>query len=580
VFLKSLKISKSGKTIRFIPFHEGINLIVDETLSSIDGGVKATGNNVGKTTILQLIDFCLGGDQKNIYRDQESKKNYTLVEEFLITNKILITLVLKKDLSIEASEEVIIERNFLNRKERVITINGIKVQSEDFEERLKSIFFPSYESSKPSFRQLISHNFRYSDEGLNNTLRTLSKFSNDVEYEILHLFLFGCKFYGGESKRELLEKLGRELSFKARLEKTNNLSGYEVALEIIDSEINDLNFQKSRLNINKDLEKDLNKLNEIRYQINKVSSEINNLTIKKDIIVEAEKEFLSRKSDIDLNELHLIYSQATATVGKLQKSFDDLVNYHNQMIDEKVRFTKKELPSLEGSLKEKNILLQDLLKKEVALSTAVTLGDSFEDLEAIILNLNEKSIKKGEYQTIIRQLKDIDETINKLEKELADIETELFSEEFHQKVKGQINKFNTYFSSVSSTLYGEKYAVKVDIVTNKKNNQKVYKFTTLLANLSSGKKQGEISCFDIAYTLFADDEKIPCLHFILNDKKELMHGNQLVNIADFLSDKKIQFIASILKDKLPPQLNKEEYFIVKLSQGDRLFRIEQNTTQA
>ena len=93
--------------------------------------------------------------------------------------------------------------------------------------------------------------------------------------------------------------------------------------------------------------------------------------------------------------------------------------------------------------------------------------------------------------------------------------------------------------------------------------------------MSSGKKQGEISCFDIAYTLFADEENIPCLHFLLNDKKELMHDNQLVKIADFVNRNNIQFVASILKDKLPDEINKEEYFVVKLSQNDKLFRIKE-----
>ena len=95
-----------------------------------------------------------------------------------------------------------------------------------------------------------------------------------------------------------------------------------------------------------------------------------------------------------------------------------------------------------------------------------------------------------------------------------------------------------------------------------------------ITNLSSGKKQGEISCFDIAYTLFADEENIPCLHFLLNDKKELMHDNQLVKIADFVNKNNIQFVASILKDKLPVELNDEKYFVVKLSQSDKLFRVE------
>jgi hypothetical protein len=93
--------------------------------------------------------------------------------------------------------------------------------------------------------------------------------------------------------------------------------------------------------------------------------------------------------------------------------------------------------------------------------------------------------------------------------------------------------------------------------------------------MGSGKKQGEISCFDIAYTLFADEENIPCLHFLLNDKKELMHDNQLVKIKEVVNRNNIQFVASILKDKLPNELNKEEYFVVKLSEKDKLFKIEQ-----
>ena len=47
-----------------------------------------------------------------------------------------------------------------------------------------------------------------------------------------------------------------------------------------------------------------------------------------------------------------------------------------------------------------------------------------------------------------------------------------------------------------------------------------------------------------------------------------MHDNQLLKIAQLVNSKGIQFVASILKDKLPEKLNREEFFVVKLSQGD------------
>jgi len=66
---------------------------------------------------------------------------------------------------------------------------------------------------------------------------------------------------------------------------------------------------------------------------------------------------------------------------------------------------------------------------------------------------------------------------------------------------------------------------------------------------------------------------MPCIHFLLNDKKELMHVNQLVNVDKFIAGKNMQLVVSILKDKLPPNMADDERVILKLSQDDKLFRI-------
>ena len=72
MFLKSLTISSGLDIIREINFRLGINLIVDETPNTQG---KETGNNVGKTTVLMLIDFCLGANINHIYTDPENKKD-------------------------------------------------------------------------------------------------------------------------------------------------------------------------------------------------------------------------------------------------------------------------------------------------------------------------------------------------------------------------------------------------------------------------------------------------------------------------------------------------------------------------
>lgn len=573
MFLKSLTISSPAEVIREINFHNGINLIVDETPSA--KGTE-TGNNVGKTTVLMLIDFCLGGSAKQIFTDPENKKQeYKLVKDFLIDNKVSITLVLKEDLAVESSPEFRIERNFLPRTKKIQKINDIAKSDEDFDEALTSILFPGHYGSKPTFRQIISHNIRYKELSVNNTLRILDHYTSDAEYETLYLFLLGCDFDQGDIKQELLTKINLEQTFKNRLEKNQTRSAYETALAILDGEIELLNRRKANFNLNENFESDLDKLNQVRYQLNMISAEIGRLNIRRDLITEAKQDLEKSVSHIDLRQLEDIYRQATDRVTGIQKTFEELCNFHNRMIAEKVSYIAKDLPRLESDIKAKSAHLSRLLQEEAELSAAISRSESFEELEKLIVELNEKYRKKGEYENTIQQLTDVDSNLKSLNHRLDAIDNALFSEEFEQKIKEQKDKFNRHFASISRTLYGEQYALKVDPITNRKG-QRLYKFSvfdTDIANLSSGKKQGEISCFDIAYTLFADEENIPCLHFLLNDKKELMHDNQLLKIAHLVNSKGIQFVASILKDKLPDELNREDYFVVKLSQADKLFRI-------
>jgi len=574
MFLKSLIITRGdGTVIRNIKFRNGLNLIIDETPSI---GGKETGNNVGKTTVLKLIDYCLGGEAKEIYADHENKRNeYKLVKEFLIGEKVLVSLTLKDDLSAVDSREVNIQRNFLSRKNKIQRINSDELTDDEFDKSLTDILFPGHYGKKPTFRQIIAHNIRYKDLSVSNTIKHLDRYTRDDEYETLFLFLLGCDFEQGDVKQELRSKINIEEKFKERLESEQTKSAYETALAIIQTEIEGLECQKASLNINPKFEADLEKLNKVKYQINLASSDIGRLELRKDLILETEKEMQSGVSTVDVQQLRQIYQQATTLVSGIQKTFDELNDFHNKMLASKVRFIVQDLPKIDAELAAKHEHLNRLLSEENKISASVTQSDSFEVLEQIIVSLNAKYQKKGEYENILQQLNAVESKLTELNMKLAEIDNELFSDEYARKIQDQVNRFNRYFSSVSNDLYGEKYALKPDKKISR-NGQRLYEFTAFNMNMSSGKKQGEISCFDIAYTLFADEEGIPCMHFLLNDKKELMHDNQLLRIANFVSLKGIQFVASILNDKLPAELNKDNYIVVKLSQTDKLFRIERN----
>lgn len=569
MFIKRLTISGDNGEIRNLIFHKGLNLIVDKTVTS--DAASRTGNNVGKTTVLRLIDFCLGNSADTLYKDPENKSEVNHeVKDFLINQRVLITLELVDNLD-APGKRVVIERNFLQRKERVFTINGESVGSkkEEIAEALLKHIFPDVKVTKPTFRQLVSHNIRYEEYRLNSTLKTLM-YGSDEDYETLYLFMFGCDYDQGEARTRILAKREREETFKRRLEKVQTKGAYKVALDVIEGDIEKLEKRKRELNINPNLEQQVERLNRVKQELNSVLGILSALTIRKSVIDEALSDIQGRKFDDNLDVIAAIYKQASAFIPNLQKSFEDLVSYHNQMLENKKEFLSSELPNIEGAISRSQKQVDELRREELKLSAEITSSDTFADLEEVIGLLNALFQKKGSYEAAISSITEVENNIAELNRELESIDTNLFSEGFQQQIDSQLAKFNGIFSSFSNRLYGEQYAIKCDPDT--KRGKRVYKFATIDVNFSSGKKHGEISCFDLAYTKFADIEGIACLHFMLNDKKELMHGNQLNEIAKIANEENIQFVASILEDKLTDELRDQKYYVVELEEGNKLFR--------
>lgn len=569
MYLSKLTISSPGKVIRDIEFHKGLNLIVDETPEDTTG----TGNNVGKTTVLRLIDYCLGGDVDGIYRNPEDKhESYALVKDFLTGNNVIVTLILEDDLD-TPSKKVVIERDFKTGRSSLIRINGKDVTRKDFVAELESAIFPEVKTETPSFRQIIAHNIRIDNLRLENTLKTLTMGKNE-DYEALYLFMFGCPNDSAARKTQLSQELDTEKKYKRRMERNRSKNEYKAALSVIESDIEKLVERKDNLNINENLQLDIDSLNALRAQINKVTSRTSLLSLRRELINETVESFDKQNFGEDVSQLEMIYKQASAYVPKMQRTFKELVDFHNTMLENKKAFVAQELPSIQEEIESLSVELERLKEKETVMAEKVLKSDTYEELEVIIVQLSELSRRKGEFESYISQIESAEKAIKEKCEEMKKIDDGLFTADFAQRLETQRDKFNKIFSEVSHEIYDEQYIISYEVDTQK--GKQLYKFhITDVANFSSGKKQGEISCFDIAYTVFADQESIPCLHFILNDKKELVHGNQLNKFAEAVNKYNVQFVCSMLYDKLPPVLRKDEHVVVRLSQDSKLFRIEE-----
>lgn len=563
MFLKTLVIQRDQEIIREITFRKGINLIVDETSSELK---ISTGNGVGKTTVLRLIDFCLDGSGNNVYIDPEFKSSNTVVESFLKSNNIIISLTLKADLDDDLSEEILIEKNFLLRKDKVQRINGETLKNDEFSKKLNSIIFKN-ESPVPTFKQLKSKNIRDEKNKLVNTIKVLPpNVVTDVTYESLHLFWFGIDV--NLSKDKLVRDRSLEKRIQTRLRKENNLSQINQSLLIIEKRIDELGQKKDSFNVNENYESDFASLNEVRRSINTLTSEISRLELRSELIKESRRDLEKSTSNVDVEQIAHLYNRAKMLIPTLQKTFEETLDFHNGMIQKRITFIAQELPELEKELRVKQHILSDLLIRENHFSERLKKSGAVEELQAIINELNEFYEKKGKLEEQKRSWEFSMQNIASIEAELQDINSALFSKD--ELIQKRIAHFNTFFSDISSRLDGVHSLLSAD------NPDGVYKFVigNIEGNPGTGSKKSQMASFDLAYIKFADSIDLPCLHFVLQDQIENVHSNQITNLlTSIVSEVNCQYVLPVLRDKLPSNINVSAFEVLSLSQKEKLFKL-------
>ncbi len=574
MFIESLTIRKNGKNgdiVRKITFRKGVNLIIDSTDTSDN---SETGNNVGKTTVLRLIDFCLGGKKAKIYQDPEfngRNEESNKIKNFLEEKEVYAELVLIKNLDSENAEKIIIGRNFLNRPKKIQEIGNKQIKDKDFSKELAELML-GFRLEKPSFRQVIGRNVRYSSQALSHTVKPLHSTTSNAEYEAIYLYWLGIS--SNSNKIELTTKLGNEKTYYNQIEDAqgDNLNAITQKVLAYDRQIKQLNKQKEEFNLNENYTQDLDELNQTKQDINGLKTQIVSLAMKKNLILESQAELDKATPNIENNKVKLIYFEVKKLLPDLQKRFEDILLFHNSMISEKKKFIGQELPQLDSDLKECEKQKNKLLEEEKVLSEKLQKTGALEELEKLIEQLTKQYEGKGRLEKVKELLTSSKNEIIKFKGQLDEINRQLESQE--DEIVKKISLFNKYFSEKSQNLYGESFLLSHKFSEIKGQMSLKLEILGLEENPGTGGKRGEIIAFDLAYIEFAEKLNIPHLNFILHDQIENIHDNQISTILlDLVENINCQYIVPVLRDKLPQEIDINTYSILSLSQNDKLFRV-------
>ncbi len=157
-----------------------------------------------------------------------------------------------------------------------------------------------------------------------------------------------------------------------------------------------------------------------------------------------------------------------------------------------------------------------------------------------------------------------------MNEKLQDVESKMNGEKVEEKIK----EFNKIFSDYCEKLYGEKYFLAYN-----QNWEEEKKFPIEIGSLGgkvvTGKKKAVIVAFDLAYMQYAITMKMQAPQFVIHDKMENTHINQLKTIFQISKNIDGQYIIPILRERIDKvdEVYIEKAKVLELSESNKFFNI-------
>lgn len=550
------------KVIRNIIFSKGMNLIVDS-----DNSEK--GNNVGKTTALRIIDICLGAkDVKNIYIDSETKAKNSILEQYIVNNKVTAELIVTTSLEEDNPQKInySLKVELFPRGKRYI--NNERMNQQEYFIKLKTIFFEN-NNDAVSFRQLIKKFVRIDLKGDNDKfLKFLHPSTTNNDYNNIYSTLF--QFNDDEINQkyhdifEKLQKLDSDLKTYKRIHSYQDENELTQRIGILKTKIRDSNTKLDSLVNSKEFKLNEEEVLQIRANYKKLQDQLELVNFEKNRAQEILKDSKASFKEIDEDVLKTLYQETKSVFSKLSKEFSQLVEFNSQLFNNKTAFYEKLV-----------------FKKEQEATEIKNLLDSmFEKNKDAILLINSKNVEQyyeiqkelEMLQESIGRLKEVYETIKNFQSKKEDLQGKLDKIEVDDKrTEERITFFNKYFPEYSNQLSKESYVL---FQMTGESSFPLGISGSINGTFSTGTKKSTILAFDLAYLMYAEHYNIKCPKFIIHDVLESMDEQAFKSLVDIITDIDGQYIVAVLKEKIDSyNFISDASIKLKLSTNNKLFKV-------
>lgn len=569
--LNNLKIyilaeTEDYQVIRDIDLIDGLNIITNKP--------DEPGNQIGKTTFLNVINFCLGSHHKGLWYDYKKEEKNIDVHDYIFNNNLIFQLSITHQ-----NLDIIIKRQLFQKETKNgledYTINWINDElitgETNFALKLKSLFFPS-DSPKPTYSTLKNRFLRIDIDSFRNPYKYLSKFTKSIEYKAIYCYFFGFQNLDDINEEQEILKIIKKSEIRINsLLNGFSLEEYRKRLSEINIRIESLENAISELNIDERYKSELSELKNLRNKLVQLQDSLASIDLRINYNQLSLEKYKTKILADNLNSVREIYSTLKIEIPTITKNIDEVINFHNTLLNEKIHFTENRLYKLISEKNEIENRSNKLIILEKEMLSRLNQKGAFDSILKIEKDIQIESEKKGRVLNIIEETSKELANIRKREKEHEKIRKNISS--MKSVLIKNLNSFNKFYRVYAKELF--QIESKFDIYFDENND-----ISLNLINSDKitghGAPRAEIFAFDLAFIhSIEENRKGYYFNFTIQDNIESIDEDKLKYLLELSNRHKSQVIVSVLRDKL--NIFSSEFIsenrILELSGTNKLFKI-------
>lgn len=543
--IKLLKLYSENTLFDPVEFKDGINIVLGEKYDSTTTSGSKT-NGVGKSILVQFIDFCL------LSRYQDSRVSKIPKNIFPENENVNLDLII-------GDEKYTISRNRAKENSPNITINGVTTNFPTLKETqdyLFSIIFKDIDlESLPSFRTLLSILIRDEDSEFKDIAKPYDLRKRIPENYEPHLYLLHLSLEIYKNTKEILKQIEMITKVIRNEEKelTNNntkdISQIKAEMNNINSEVKIIELtlkeyktaesfkilEQDIASLEDELKQKSSQLKVLYYELNRIKS-------------------LPKSEVIDSKDVEILYNSYKESLGTLiVKSLEEATKFKNRVENFQRMLLEDKRNDIQNKInilnKEKKLLDDEYSKKIKVFDTKGV----FQNLKTSLRIYQEKSDFLNKTSNLLENFQKHTSEKKNLTREKSN--ELLFLDKLINDEKNKIISFQDTILDIHEYIMGNREC-SFEILTNSNSRSEPLKVILRISDDGShGIDRIKVFIYDMAL-LFSNITKNRHPLFLIHDNIFETDENTRIRSLNFINSKlnkseyEFQYIITLNKDSV------------------------------